>query len=80
MWPGVSMPDTDNIARAITPETAWLLEQLGALSGEDSVIHEYRCVSCQMASAAVPLIIADETGDDLHVTVIGLCEVCANES
>jgi len=62
------------------PEVAWLLEQLDALSGEDSVLYQYRCVSCQLASAAIPIIIADETGNDLHVTVVGICEVCANDA
>ena len=63
-------------------EIEWLMEQMAAV---EHVIHQYRCFSCQIATAQEAIIIIQPLeGNDLEsggcrVTVVGICDTCKNE-
>ncbi len=57
-------------------EIDWLMEQMAAV---EHVIHQYRCFSCQIATAQTPVMIIREEEDGCRVTVVGICDTCKNE-
>ncbi len=54
----------------------WLLEQLDAAN---NVIHTYKCVSCQMASAQNVILIIQDDPPNARVTIVGICDTCGKE-
>ena len=51
----------------------YLLEQLDAAG---DVIQQYRCVSCQIATAQHVMLILKEEEGGVHVTIVGICDTC----
>ena len=58
-------------------ELEWLMEQMDAV---EHVIHQYRCFSCQIATAQTPVMIIREEEDGCRVTVVGICDTCKGDT
>jgi len=52
----------------------WLIEQIEAAK---TVIHSYRCIHCQIATAQTPVILVENMPQGAHVIIVGICHTCA---
>ncbi len=55
-------------------QIADLMEQFEAAK---HVITSYRCCSCNIASAQIPIIVAEDTEEGCRVRILGICHTCA---
>jgi len=78
---GVVAPEPASTAQAVS----WLCEQLDAAK---DIIHTYKCVYCQIASATKTVLVIDTSEENKivdgvqqgpRVTLVGMCDTCLEE-